>query len=228
MTERGKSIIGGAIKTYPVLIQFNEICCGEDVEDEKVCDEMGKKYSPPPGVDTKCDCFVESLKVDAVGDKMLGKDFPNVEIIFRLPRTRYINIDTRPYSSHSSLFTGIDAEIPLEVKITRQLHIYRYYYSIEVLQPVQTIIERPHYEVKGWIEERKGSDKIITFTAPEVISIEPPNKGHISYVVLVPEYDVIIDIEPSGTADVGIWDSYHYGPVCIEPLVKDLRRKILS
>jgi hypothetical protein len=226
MIHGEKTVIKEAIKTYPVLIQFKEICCGDDIEDE-VCDEMEKKYSPPSGVDTECDCFVENLKVDAIGDKMLEKDFLNVEIIFRLPRVRTINIDTNPYSSHSSLFTAIGAEIPLEVKIARQLHIYRYFYSIETLQPVQTIIERPHYEVKGWIEERKGSDKIITFTTPEVISIEPPNKGHVFYVVLVPEYDVIIDVEPNGDTGVVIWDSSHYGPVCIEPLVKELRRKIL-
>jgi len=222
-----KAVIKETIETYPVLIQFKEICCGEDIED-KECDEMEKKYSPPPGVDSKCDCFVENLKVDAIGDKMLEKDYPNVEIIFRLPRTRIINIGTNPYSSRSSLFAAIGTEIPLEVKITRQLHIYQYFYSIEILQPVQTIIERPHYEVKGWIEERKGNDKIITFSAPEVISIEPPNKGRVSYVVLVPEYDVIIDVEPNGDTGVVIWDSYHYGPVCIEPLVRDLRRKILS
>jgi hypothetical protein len=230
MSERDKSISGiwGAIKTYPVLIQFEEICCGDDIEDDKVCDEMEKKYSPPPGVDTKCDCFVENLKVDAIGDKITDKGFLNVEIIFRLPKVRYINIDIYPSNSRTSVFTGIDSETPFEVQIIRQLHVYRYYYSIDIRQAIRAVIEKPHYEIRGWIEQGKGINETKTYTAPEVVSIEPPSKGHVSYVVLVPEYDVIIDVESNGIADVVIWDSYHYGPVCIEPLVKDLRRKILS
>ena len=62
----------------------------------------------------------------------------------------------------------------------------------------------------------------------DIIDIETPDKGRLSYVVLVPEYDVIINVEPNGTAKVVIWDSRYYGPECIGSLVKDLRRKILS
>ncbi|MDT7970820.1 MAG: hypothetical protein RQ842_09635 [Vulcanisaeta sp.] len=229
LMEGEKSIIKEAIKTYPVLIQFNEICCGEHVEDEKVCDEMEKKYSPPPGVDTKCDCFVENLKVDAIGDKMADKGFPNVEITFRLPSVRGFEIDTRSFESYTWLLPTIEVEKPLIIEIIRQYRIYKYVYAIyahpppEIPEPV--IIERPHYEVKGWVEQKKGAR---VYSTPEIIDIEKPDKGRLSYVVLVPDYDVIIDVEPNGDTGVVIWDSSNYGPVCIEPLVRDLRRKIID
>jgi len=223
-----KAVIKETIETYPVLIQFKEICCGEDIED-KECDEMEKKYSPPPGVDSKCDCFVENLKVDAIGDKMLEKDYLNIEITFRLPLVRGFEIDTRSFESYTWLHPTIEVEKPLIIDIIREYRIYKYVYAIyahpppEIPEPV--IIKRPHYEVKGWVEQKKGA---WTFSTPETIDIESPDKGRLFYVVLVPDYDVIIDVETNGTAEVEIWDSNNYGPVCIEPLVKDLRRKILS
>jgi hypothetical protein len=226
--EVGESIIRNAVKSYPVLIQFKEICCGEHIED-KECDEMGKRYSPPPGVDPECDCFVESLKADAVGDKMADKGFPNVEITFRLPSVSIFEINTRSFESNAWLHPTIEVEKPLIIEIIREYRIYKYVYAIyahpppEIPEPV--IIERPHYEVKGWVEQKKGDR---TYSTPEIINIETPNKGRLSYVVLVPGYDVIIDVEPNGVAEVTIWDSSNYGPVCIEPLVRDLRRKILD
>jgi len=228
MMHSEKTIIKETIKTYPVLIQFKEICYGEHIEDE-VCDEMEKKYSPPLGVDSECDCFVENLKVNAIGDKMADKGFPNVEITFRLPSVSVFEINTYSFRSYTWLHPTIETEKPLIIEIIRQHRIYKYVYAIyaypppEIPEPV--IIERPHYEVKGWVEQKKDAR---TYSTPEIIDIEIPDKGRLSYVVLVPDYDVIIDVEPNGTAEVVIWDSSNYGPVCIEPLVKDLRRKILS
>ncbi len=225
--EVGESIIRNAVKSYPVLIQFKEVCCGED---EETC----KEGSPLPGVDPNCDCNIEDLRVDAVGDRMAEKGFPNVEIAFYLPKVGAFSIDTR---SSTSLFGSIDSEKPYEVAITRFSHVYTHLYSITIHSlanhplvevPMPVIIEKPHYEVKGWVKRGKGVNWTVDFSTPEVVSIEPPNKGHVSYVVLVPRYDVIIDVEPNGVAKVTIWDSSNYGPVCIEPLVRDLRHKILD
>jgi hypothetical protein len=236
MTERDKSIteIWGTIKTYPVLIQFNEICCGEHIEDEKVCGEMEKEYSLPPGVDTKCDCFVENLKVDAVGDKMADKGFPTVKVTFYLPKVNRFGI--LPYLPHVlyggvELTTSIKLERSLIIEIARFYHIYYHIYNYKIFVhspreiPEPVTIEKPYYEIKGWVEQKKG---ITTFSTPEIIDIETPDKGRLSYAVLVPEYDVIINVEPNGTAEVVILDSRYYGPECIEPLVKNLRRKILG
>jgi hypothetical protein len=229
MMHGEKTVIKEAIKTYPVLIQFNEICCGEHVEDEKVCDEMEKKYSPPPGVDTKCDCFVENLKVDVVGDKMADKGFPNVKITFRLPSVSIFEINTYSFESYTWLHPTIEVEKPLIIDIIREYRIYKYVYAINAYPPPEipepVIIKKPYYEIKGWVEQKKGAR---TYSTPEIINIETPDKGRLSYVVLVPDYDVIIDVDSNGVAEVTIWDSSNYGPVCIKPLVRDLRRKILS
>jgi len=233
VTEREKSITGiwGAIKTYPVLIRFNEICCDEHIEDEE-CDEMKKKYSPP-GVNSECDCFVENLKVDAIGDKMTDKGFPTVMITFYLPKVNRFGI--LPYLPHVlyggvELTTSIKLERSLIIEIARFYHVHYHIYNYTIFVrspreiPEPVTIEKPYYEIKGWVHQKKG---ITTFSTPEIIDIETPDKGRLSYVVLVPEYDVIINVEPNGTAKVVIWDSRYYGPECIRSLVKDLRRKIL-
>ena len=160
MTEGNRPITGiwDVIKTYPVLIQFNEICCYEHIKDEKVCDEMGKRYSLPPGVDSECDCFVENLKVDAIGDKMTDKGFPNVRITFYLPKVRIFKI--YPHASEDlygwyNFFIDIDLEKPLMIRITRyyNAHMRRYAYGFDVLPPQekskQVIIEKPRYIIRG-------------------------------------------------------------------------------
>jgi hypothetical protein len=238
MSERDKSISGiwGAIKTYPVLIQFEEICCGDDIEDDKVCDEMKKKYSPPPGVDSECDCFVKSLKVDAIGDKMTDKGFLNVGIAFYLPKVRIFRI--YPYASEDlygwhGFSIGIELEKPLIIRITRNYNAYlrRYGYLFDVFPPPekskQVIIKKPRYMIQGWIKQKKDT---LTQSTPEIIDIEPPNKGRLSYVVLIPEYDVIINVDPDGVASVIIGSSTFHPleSTCILPLLEVLSRKILS
>jgi len=228
--------IWGAIKTYPVLIQLKEICCGEHIEDEKVCDEMGKRYSPPPGVDSECDCFVENLKVDAIGDKVTDKGFPNVRITFYLPKVRIFRI--YPHASEDlygwyNFFIGIDLEKPLMIRITRYYNAYmhRYGYGFDVLPPQeksrQVMIEKPRYIIRGWIDQKKDT---VTCSTPEIIDIEPPDKGRLSYVVLIPEYDVVINVEPDGVANVIIGSStlHPLEATCILPLLEDLSRKISS
>jgi hypothetical protein len=236
MTERDKSITGiwGTIKTYPVLIQFKEICCGEHIEDEKVCDEMKKKYSPPPGVDSECDCFVENLKIDAIGDKMTDKGFPSVRITFYLPKVRIFKV--YPYVSEDlygwyGFNIGIDLEKPLMIRITRNYNAYmhRYGYNFNVLPPQekskQVIIEKPRYIIRGWVDQKKDT---LMCSTPEIIDIEPPDKGRLSYVVLIPEYDVVINVEPDGVANVIIVSStlHPLESTCIFPLLEDLSRKI--
>ena len=238
MTERDKSItrIWDTIKTYPVLIQFNEICCGEHIEDDKVCDEIEKKYSPPPGVDSKCDCFVENLKIDAIGDKMTDKGFPNVGIAFYLPKVRIFRI--YPYVSEDlyawyGFSIDIELETPLMIRITRNYNAYlrRYGYLFNAFPPPekskQVIIKKPRYMIQGWIEQKKDT---LTRSTPEIIDIEPPDKGRLSYVVLIPEYDVVINVEPDGVANVIIGSStlHPLESTCILSLLEDLSRKISS
>jgi hypothetical protein len=134
MQEKTRSKAQRTVSSYPVLIQYKNICKPEEPNSSFFI------------------CKSKNVRIFAAADKAEEMGLDNVKIEFRLPKAHIATL-------HSWFsFMDYEQEIPIKILVEKWLG------SIDIDILLDPTINRPYYEVWGWkdgiVVLKKGSIKI--------------------------------------------------------------------